>query len=362
MPAVEPLEAAVSIRASRAGGDRRSSWLIAWEIGFNPRLPRGRRPSQTPKGLDPKRFNPRLPRGRRQFAGEQRVVVEHVSIRASRAGGDDRVPDEFYRWVVSIRASRAGGDCSVLTVTSANSCFNPRLPRGRRLEVLDYKSAWGSFNPRLPRGRRPSCWCGCCLGEKVSIRASRAGGDSASERRPSRNASFNPRLPRGRRRPLGCHESHAGGFNPRLPRGRRPSKLSGSATVASFNPRLPRGRRLRGLPSLSAPERFQSAPPAREATAAASLSESRRHVSIRASRAGGDSTPASVSLTWATFQSAPPAREATELRCQGRGQGAGFNPRLPRGRRHLRPIIIRADELFQSAPPAREATYRVTPP
>ena len=78
---------------------------------------------------------------------------------------------------------------------------------------------------------------------------------------------------------------------------------------------------------------FQSAPPAREATQAANRGNRQRMVSIRASRAGGDivmTTPQAFSIK---FQSAPPAREAT-------ARWTSTSLVCP----------------FQSAPPAREAT------
>ena len=146
---------------------------------------------------------------------------------------------------------------------------------------------------------------------EVSIRASRAGGDARGG-----GASLEPRC-----------------FNPRLPRGRR---------------RAPSALVVKHL-------EFQSAPPAREATRFApptsrgstvSIRASRaggdsgltgkrlqRIVSIRASRAGGDPPEPANSTAASLFQSAPPAREATGVY-------------LP----------VRAEDGFQSAPPAREAT------
>ena len=104
------------------------------------------------------------------------------------------------------------------------------------------------------------------------------------------------------------------------------------------------------------PSGFQSTPPAREATTTVLPGHVEfRGVSIHASRAGGDRTGAETVREWIKFQSTPPAREATGTRqCSGFVSGfqstppareatrepgnrdgalTCFNPRLPRGRR-----------------------------
>ena len=280
----------VSIRASRAGGDRsRLCRRLAWTC-FNPRLPRGRRPAVMLREL----------------------LLLRVSIRASRAGGD--LPDSG--------TSRKGRG------------FNPRLPRGRRhrafgasmrdsrfqsappareatRRMISFPSSSISFNPRLPRGRRPCSGTLAEAGERVSIRASRAGGDDllcATEypllvsirasraggdrsvmRSPQARCCFNPRLPRGRRRDPGEHTAAGACFNPRLPRGRRLQfQCPSFAAYSCFNPRLPRGRRQENGEEDRDLQRFQSAPPAREATWDDHHGYLEIPVSIRASRAGGD--------------------------------------------------------------------------
>ena len=235
----------VSIRASRAGGDVRDLYRGAGGHRFNPRLPRGRRRSRGPCSPQRSRcFNPRLPRGRRPDRDAGAAAGRHVSIRASRAGGDPGYagthPPDF--------------------------CFNPRLPRGRRREPGIEGNAYSLFQSAPPAREATRRDC-----------------------RNGRVGCFNPRLPRGRRLRLPSTISRRSTcFNPRLPRGRR-QRLCGmsmedylfqsapparEATTArwrdpsvsgSFNPRLPRGRRR------TATGRCTSAP-----------------VSIRASRAGGD--------------------------------------------------------------------------
>ena len=58
-------------------------------------------------------------------------------------------------------------------------------------------------------------------------------------------------------------------------------------------------------------EKFQSAPPAREATEDIVGAQAALLVSIRASRAGGDFHDDTLLACKLLFQSAPPAREAT---------------------------------------------------
>ena len=80
----------VSIRASRAGGDK---LLLCGELAvarFNPRLPRGRRRRSRCRWSRWTCFNPRLPRGRRPRGTGPFLGKPQVSIRASRAGGDVR--------------------------------------------------------------------------------------------------------------------------------------------------------------------------------------------------------------------------------------------------------------------------------
>ncbi len=170
--------AKVSIHAPRAGRDGgRRGWFPKTR-GFNPRAPRGARPScgQTlPAGLEfqstrPARgatplssgrrrekicFNPRAPRGARQIhrcsscAGAEfqstrparGATWRHgrwlhqspVSIHAPRAGRDRfRDPDLRGLSRVSIHAPRAGRDpCGVSSVCITHR-FNPRAPRGAR--------------------------------------------------------------------------------------------------------------------------------------------------------------------------------------------------------------------------------------
>ena len=79
-------------------------------------------------------FNPRLPGGRRRHKGLGTLAQYEVSIHAFRGEGDrqlGRNPPHDQR-------------------------FNPRLPGGRRPPALTAPAAANRFNPRLPGGRRPT--------------------------------------------------------------------------------------------------------------------------------------------------------------------------------------------------------------
>ena len=135
-----------------------------------------------------------------------------------------------------------------------------------------------------------------------------------------------------------------------------------SMDTACFNPRLPHGRRQAGTSSITWRSRFQSTPPAREATRRRPNVWQPRSVSIHASRTGGDFRRYSIANVWRfnprlphgrrpttsarihrrkAFQSTPPAREATSCEMRPPTADASFNPRLPHGRR-LSAMLSRA--------------------
>ena len=112
-----------------------------------------------------------------------------------------RMPCRLSSPSVSIRAPRAGGDIPYAMSSLLSECFNPRPPCGRRLGF-------------------PLDFVDAIC---VSIRAPRAGGDPFRAARASWRSSFNPRPPCGRRPPAGSLASTlASRFNPRPPCGRRP--------------------------------------------------------------------------------------------------------------------------------------------
>ena len=167
-----------------------------------------------------------------------------VSIHAFRGEGDARTSDGMHARAVSIHAFRGEGDWGTPKPAASRTCFNPRLPGGRRREcsrqqnqtarvsihafrgegdssVPSTGSTARCFNPRLPGGRRladvrtilnnivfqstPSGGKATSKAttqayiRQVSIHAFRGEGDARAAARRSRTGSFNPRLPGGRR-------------------------------------------------------------------------------------------------------------------------------------------------------------------
>ena len=171
---------------------------------------------------------------------------------------------------------------------------------------------------------------------EISIHAPREGGDSQMLRNGFTISYFNPRPPRGGRLRDGRTSRPNRDFNPRPPRGGRrfarphpfqrlqrfqstppargatlmTSTLSLSAI--HFNPRPPRGGRPRDEPQSLTNKGFQSTPPARGATAGYFLDR------------------------WKlVFQSTPPARGAAQAPAAKLVLCGDFNPRPPRGGRHV---------------------------
>ena len=234
-------------------------------------------------------FNPRLPRGRRPDSADRPRAWHPVSIRASRAGGD---------WTAPRQRQRSRG-------------FNPRLPRGRRRWRRSRENSSSMFQsappareatlPRRSRHERSKFQSAPPAREAtahqrryhhrmlVSIRASRAGGDETLSRSHGELEKFQSAPP--------AREAT------RAERVQMPAWVFQSAPPAR-EATPPSCSRLVNC------DMFQSAPPAREATGQGVDSGGLDGVSIRASRAGGDSRGPEASVG---------------ARC--------FNPRLPRGRR-----------------------------
>ena len=102
----------VSIHAFRGEGDRADVQVDAAGVGFNPRLPGGRRlQSSFSHNAHFHSFNPRLPGGRRRRLGERPYLIPGVSIHAFRGEGDFAAGVRRVQFIpVSIHAFRGEGD------------------------------------------------------------------------------------------------------------------------------------------------------------------------------------------------------------------------------------------------------------
>ena len=238
----------ISIHALREEGDVPPRPAAREARDFNPRPPRGGRPS-------PKRY------GR-----ASQIFQSTPSARRATKTGAGRQTDAHY---FNPRPPRGGRRCGSCSRCMDMGNFNPRPPRGGRRHITSWHDLVSSnFNPRPPRGGRQRH----TLFHPVV-------------------KYFNPRPPRGGRRPAG-HMVWAFGLFQSTPSARRAtstqymvledtlisihalreegdSAVSGWATrlLLNFNPRPPRGGRpphhgtdrIHGTP-------FQSTPSARRAT------------------------------------------------------------------------------------------------
>ena len=171
-------------------------------------------------------------------------------------------------WRISIHAPREGSDSTRVAPRVRPDNFNPRSPRGERLQkVLDSLSTIG-----------------------ISIHAPREGSDLYLLSGVSPILHFNPRSPRGER-PAKYRYKVAlhGDFNPRSPRGERPNTRRGGGQGEHFNPRSPRGERRRRHGHIN----------------------DHAQISIHAPREGSDAGRRHTSLRPCAFQSTLPARGAT---------------------------------------------------
>ena len=85
------------------------------------------------------------------------------------------------------------------TRTARHQNFNPRAPRGARLNVILVREITRNFNPRAPRGARLSDVFADDSNYLISIHVPREGHDSFLEVCDMARFYFNPRAPRGAR-------------------------------------------------------------------------------------------------------------------------------------------------------------------
>ncbi len=213
------------------------------------------------------------------------------------------------------------------------TCFNPRLPCGRR-PCCHQSSLYAVFVFQSTPPMREATFCRSIQrlpmfqstppmreATMMSRPASTARFQSTPPMREATTwscyllkpaASFNPRLPCGRRLVARCARHRLRCFNPRLPCGRRPVSpgCRRMRHQICFNPRLPCGRRPARLDRLAA-----------------------MHVSIHASHAGGDIQSFLKILCHAVSIHASHAG-GDSWALDRLPDFDSFNPRLPCGRRH----------------------------
>ena len=122
-------------------------------VNFNPRTPRGVRHPEDVRSGHRWNFNPRTPRGVRP--GTVIIPVQQaISIHAPLAGCDRQILSIYVQNEISIHAPLAGCDHSSQLLDLKIVNFNPRTPRGVRLQSIGVSPLLSNFNPRTPRGVR----------------------------------------------------------------------------------------------------------------------------------------------------------------------------------------------------------------
>jgi len=269
----------------------------------------------------------------RHFPHQPAIIV---SIHAPRAGRDGRIRARETVREVSIHAPRAGRDSRSAWWSPPRSCFNPRAPRGARLETVNDLDCMVAFQSTRPA--RGATWDGCFIDHTTLFQSTRParGATWAIAQGECRDLRFNPRAPRGARHPGGGRGRCRAAVSIHAPRaGRDPtSPWTACSASACFNPRAPRGARRCSCSVSGWGVTFQSTRPARGATRHDRRGPGRAGVSIHAPRAGRDGRGL--------------------VRVVGRGR---FNPRAPRGARRCNLGSNRNLVVFQSTRPARGATF-----
>ena len=229
-------------------------------------------------------FNPRSPRGERRGIHIHSIFQSTLPAR----GATVFTAQAAFQHLISIHAPREGSDVHTPATSNFVGYFNPRSPRGERLERIDgvqlpvqfqstlpargaTTTGTGGLGPRrfqstlpargatyriqhqdarikisihAPREGSDGGWIAQkTQGNRISIHAPREGSDWWIDNRDSLLTDFNPRSPRGERLKSHCGPPCREYFNPRSPRGERRDRTGPAITVSNFNPRSPRGER-----------------------------------------------------------------------------------------------------------------------
>ena len=219
------MDSTISIHAPREGGDPAADPGLPIPCDFNPRPPRGGRPSCTADQLLTQTFQSTPPaRGATHPIVVHRPPRQGISIHAPREGGDPVIPClSADCWLfqstppargatrrlcgavpaagISIHAPREGGDPTAATSRARAAYFNPRPPRGGRLipssllmipPIISIHAPREGGDPGPRQHRTEKC--------RISIHAPREGATRKVSALFDKLRYFNPRPPRGGRR------------------------------------------------------------------------------------------------------------------------------------------------------------------
>ena len=315
-------------------------------------------PCRVPPGCS--RFQSTLSSRRATYAIDSYYAMRVISIHALLAESD---PARRYLRTaaidISIHALLAESDPLLHRCTADLFHFNPRSPRGERHDRLvsslvqvkiSIHALLAESDPIYANRRRADCISIHALlaesDEKADAAESNGGAfqSTLSSRRATEScrraciagADFNPRSPRGERRRKIIKTEKVGYFNPRSPRGERrgTSDISGRAD-ADFNPRSPRGERLKKVRRTRWQMRFQSTLSSRRATSQSMDAPRIYMISIHALLAESDCESLAPQSCFGLFQSTLSSRRATWFCAACEAANSNFNPRSPRGERHV---------------------------
>ena len=153
-------------------------------------------------------FNPRPPRGGQRFSPPPAASRSPISIHAPREGGDD-IQHGAVLGVHQFQSTRPAADDRFQSTPPARGAtvgrlaqnprrryFNPRPPRGGRLEGAGCAAVYRDFNPRPPRGGRPQAGRTAATITRISIHAPREGGDFITAAPPMQPITISIHAPR----------------------------------------------------------------------------------------------------------------------------------------------------------------------
>ena len=179
-------------------------------------------------------------------AGRGSPTLLHFNPRPPRGGRPTRRAKKESQMFISIHALREEGDTARKTKSINLSQFQS-TPSARRATIFSRpkRSQLSNFNPRPPRGGRPAAGFKVTAGAGISIHALREEGDLLHPCRYTVPPYFNPRPPRGGRRLVLGRQRHGKLISIHALReeGDHFNQIP-SIQISNFNPRPPRGGRL----------------------------------------------------------------------------------------------------------------------
>ena len=185
----------ISTHAPREGSDGRCSPASPSRGYFNPRSPRGERPHRPPPPNIAKIFQPTLPARGATSSAAMRAKSIRISTHAPREGSDLCAPNRCASFPGTFQPTlpARGATSAYTTCFLRHRHFNPRSPRGERLECWVFLPPCRNFNPRSPRGERPAPIAGGVRHAYFTPRSREGSDDHFARLR--RSAAFQPTLP-----------------------------------------------------------------------------------------------------------------------------------------------------------------------